>query len=335
MPTDDDAEVDVAFERVVTDAVDNHAFVVPAKVVNDLVRTFSLADVDTALLKLAQRVAAWARPPTSRFHVGAAALGVSGSVYLGVNVELREVPLNHSIHAEQSALVNASSHGERKIIAIATTEAPCGHCRQFMNELRDGLDLRCVTKNWRLTLRDLLPHAFGPMDLLEGDETGGTLMLEDQGKLGKSWGSEAATVVHRDEDAGVEDAVSTPRPVKELVREEDAFWSLAEMAHEALEKAYAPYSKSRAGIAVRTSCGETMTGWTLECAAYNPSMSPLQCVITRMVAQGKSLEDIEHVLLIELDDAHVKYDCTVRLTLAKIAPKAKLLILNYHDEVHG
>ena len=34
-------------------------------------------------------------------------------------------------------------------------------------------------------------------------------------------------------------------------------------------------------------------------------------------------------------DAHVKYDCTVRLTLAKIAPKAKLLILNYHDEVHG
>ena len=31
-------------------------------------------------------------PPTSKFHVGAAALGASGAVYLGVNVELPGLP---------------------------------------------------------------------------------------------------------------------------------------------------------------------------------------------------------------------------------------------------
>ena len=70
----------------------------------------------------------------------------------------------------------------------------------------------------------------------------------------------------------------------------------------------------------------------MECAAYNPSMSPLQVVIARMVAQGKDLSTIEYAVLSEFHDARVKYDCTVRLALAKIAPKAGLVVLNYHRD---
>ena len=58
-------------------------------------------------------------PPTSKFHVGAAALGASGAVYLGVNVELPGLPLNASIHAEQFAVVTAMRAGERALEAIA------------------------------------------------------------------------------------------------------------------------------------------------------------------------------------------------------------------------
>ena len=83
-------------------------------------------------------------PPTSKFHVGAAALGASGAVYLGVNVELPGLPLNASIHAEQFAVVTAMRAGERALEAIATTAAPCGHCRQFMNELRGAASMRVI-----------------------------------------------------------------------------------------------------------------------------------------------------------------------------------------------
>ena len=48
------------------------------------------------------------------------------------------MPLNASIHAEQFAVVTALRAGETALRAIATTAAPCGHCRQFMNELRDA-----------------------------------------------------------------------------------------------------------------------------------------------------------------------------------------------------
>ena len=105
-----------------------------------------------------------------------------------------------------------------------------------------------------------------------------------------------------------------------LGRHGDDWNALAPLALVAMRKAYAPYSSSRAGIAIKTSCGGVFVGWSLECAAYNPSMSPLQVVFARMVAQGKDLSSIEQCLLLECPGAHVKYDCTVRLTLEKMPP---------------
>jgi cytidine deaminase len=127
-------------------------------------------------------------PPTSRFHVGAAALGASGAVYLGVNVELPGLPLNASIHAEQFAVVTAMRAGERALEAIATTAAPCGHCRQFMNELRGAASMRVIIPDGDvggdrkshlvLPLCDLLPHSFGPLDLTHDDSL--PLLLEER-----------------------------------------------------------------------------------------------------------------------------------------------------------
>jgi len=329
-----DAHEDIV-ARVVDDAVARGSFVVLESVVSTTRRALSTDDADALLLRFAQSVSRYARPPTSRFHVGAAARGASGNVYLGVNVEISAVPLNHSIHAEQFALVTAMANEERKVEAIATTEAPCGHCRQFMNELRDAGGLRCVTRKWRSPLAELLPHAFGPMDLLDDgeDESARTLLLEKSWVDDSGMNAQFATLayVHGEKVPPSADLM----PLTHLLERHGDDWNaLAPLALEAMRKAYAPYSSSRAGIAIKTSCGGVFVGWSLECAAYNPSMSPLQVVFARMVAQGKDLSSIEQCLLLECPGAHVKYDCTVRLTLEKIAPKASVIVANVgHDNV--
>ena len=322
-----DAHEDV-IARVVDDAVARGSFVILESVVSTTRRALSTDDADALLLRFAQSVSRYARPPTSRFHVGAAARGTSGNVYLGVNVEISAVPLNHSIHAEQFALVTANANDECKLEAIATTDAPCGHCRQFMNELRDAPGLRCVTRKWRSPLAELLPHAFGPMDLLDDGET---LLLEKSSVDASGMNPQFATLayVHGEKSPPSDDLMPLTRL---LERHGDDWNALAPLALEAMRKAYAPYSSSRAGIAIKASCGGTFVGWSMECAAYNPSMSPLQVVFARMVAHGKDLSSIERCLLLECPGAHVKYDCTVRLTLEKIAPKAAVIVANIGHE---
>jgi cytidine deaminase len=90
----------------------------------------------------------------------------SGALYLGANIEIPGNGLNQAVHAEQSALANAFAHAERGIVAIAVIAAPCGHCRQFLNEITGGSQIRVIVKGGATqTLEELLPASFGPKDL--------------------------------------------------------------------------------------------------------------------------------------------------------------------------
>ena len=71
----------------------------------------------------------------SDFHVGAIAEGNSGAVYFGANIEIQGVQLGQTVHAEQSAISHAWMKGETGLKNITINYTPCGHCRQFMNEL--------------------------------------------------------------------------------------------------------------------------------------------------------------------------------------------------------
>ena len=259
-------------------------------------------------------------PPTSKFHVGAAALGASGAVYLGVNVELPGLPLNASIHAEQFAVVTAMRAGERALEAIATTAAPCGHCRQFMKELRGAASINVIIpdpndkerqrRHLVLPLCDLLPHSFGPLDLTHDDSL--PLMLEERhNKLRFAPGSipEASGATELDGAA--------------------AALALAEA-----NKAYAPYSDSPAGLALVDSDGVVHTGRSVESAAYNPTMSPLHAALVAAVgsagmgdANGGEWRRIESATLVEINGAPVQYAGTVALILSTIAPRAKLNVI--------
>ena len=265
-------------------------------------------------------------PPTSKFHVGAAALGASGAVYLGVNVELPGLPLNASIHAEQFAVVTAMRAGERALEAIATTAAPCGHCRQFMNELRGAASMRVIIpdpgdaatnarkRHLVLPLCDLLPHSFGPLDLTRDESL--PLMLEErhnglrfaQGSIIPG-GSGAAT-------DGELDAAA------------------AELALTEANAAYAPYSASPAGLALVDDDGVMHAGRSVESAAYNPTMSPLHAALVAAVgsagmgdANGGEWGRIESATLVEMSGAPVQYAGTVALILKTIAPRARLNVI--------
>ena len=123
------------------------------------------------LISLAQGARKNAYAPYSKYAVGSAVLADSGEYYDGVNVENAAYP--SSMCAERSAIFKAVSGGERKIAAIAVvTEnggSPCGACRQVISEFGKDVVVIMVREDGEVmletSLRDFLPHSFGPGDL--------------------------------------------------------------------------------------------------------------------------------------------------------------------------
>lgn len=125
------------------------------------------------LVQTALNVRRWAYAPYSNYLVGAALLTTSGKMYDGCNIENAAFPV--TICAERVAVFKAVSEGERDIEAIAVVSekggAPCGSCRQVLNEFGPTMQVIMVDPNGNITqettLDTLLPGAFGPKDLLE------------------------------------------------------------------------------------------------------------------------------------------------------------------------
>ena len=90
-------------------------------------------------------------------------LGASGRLYVGVNLEFPCLPLHNSVHAEQFLVVNALQHGERELVKLAVSAAPCGHCRQFLSELccavREAAALSCVVPAPQQPVHSCVVHA--------------------------------------------------------------------------------------------------------------------------------------------------------------------------------
>jgi len=131
------------------------------------------------LVAKAREVREHAYAPYSRFKVGAAVVGGSGTVYVGVNVENACYPAG--ICAERSAVSSAVAAGETSIIACAVitegTEpsAPCGVCRQVLAEFGQemkifiaGVDPSIPTRT--LGLKALLPEQFDSRALIQDAE---------------------------------------------------------------------------------------------------------------------------------------------------------------------
>ncbi|HSM92958.1 MAG TPA: cytidine deaminase [Anaeromyxobacteraceae bacterium] len=136
----------------------------------------SAGEVSTELLeeliRRARRASEVAYCRYSQFPVGAALLTATGRIQTGCNVENASYGL--TCCAERSAVFAMVGQGERAFQAIviytpkATPTAPCGACRQVLNEF--GADALVVSacdgpelRRWRMS--ELLPDAFGPGNL--------------------------------------------------------------------------------------------------------------------------------------------------------------------------
>lgn len=130
--------------------------------------------VHAHLADAARRGAAHAYCPYSHFRVGAAVLTDDGGISWGGNVENASYGL--TICAERNAVFQAvaQSAGPTVIRAVViytpTPEptAPCGACRQVINEFGPDAEVRSICdgpRELRFRLSELLPAAFGPGSL--------------------------------------------------------------------------------------------------------------------------------------------------------------------------
>lgn len=133
-----------------------------------------------ALINAAREAAKGAYAPYSNFHVGAAILLTDGRVVTGANFENASYGL--SLCAETVAIAKIANDGLLaevvEVAVIGGTGAgpvrPCGRCRQILNEAAQignrDIVIHCSSGDGstieRHMLSALLPHAFGPKDLI-------------------------------------------------------------------------------------------------------------------------------------------------------------------------
>lgn len=261
-------------------------------------------DLEELMVRLLPLATIYAVAPVSQFRVGAVAMaGEQGAqdhadrfdLFMGANMEFIHQPLNQTIHAEQSVAIHAWHRGAQYLHAVAVSEAPCGYCRQFLYEFEKNAEMMVITpdrKNLtyrKVLLSDLLPEAFGPLDL--GNRTG--LM---------------ASI-----------AVDRGLRLKAAVKDRTV-----EVALSAAEKSYAPYTQNFAGCALQTRTGEIYAGRYVESAAYNPSLLPLQSAILCMnMAMIEENHSIQRAVLVEKPTA-VSQRKACELLLGSWAPEIDL-----------
>lgn len=146
------------------------------------------------LIEAARAAALNAYVPYSCFPVGAAVLTANGEIVPGVNIENASYGL--TVCGERVAIFAAAALGHRELVAVAVSAprapgtAPCGACRQVMNEFRPRngelvvlLDHRDHIE--RVALSALLPRSFSPHDLerAEQEETPERSAAETSGNL--------------------------------------------------------------------------------------------------------------------------------------------------------
>jgi cytidine deaminase len=151
-----------------------------------------LTEEQRKALDEAERIMQNAYIPYSRFAVGACLVMEDGTLVSGANVE--NAAYGSAICAERSAVMHANALGKRvfrgvaviargegaeEVAAEETIAGPCGSCRQVLYEMAEvgendpwvvlsSSDKSAVVIT---TVRDLLPHGFGPRNLqLDVDE---------------------------------------------------------------------------------------------------------------------------------------------------------------------
>ena len=126
-------------------------------------------DIDwAALQKAAVDALTHSYSPYSNYPVGVAGFADDGRMVWGANIENASYGL--TLCAECSMVSHLFATGGGRLVAVACVDGkgdplmPCGRCRQLLYE-HGGPDMQLMTPEGVLTMREVLPQAFGPEHL--------------------------------------------------------------------------------------------------------------------------------------------------------------------------
>eukprot|EP00040_Diaphanoeca_grandis_P001262 m.17953 g.17953 ORF g.17953 m.17953 type:complete len:331 (+) comp11757_c0_seq1:141-1133(+) len=266
---------------------------------NEITKELDIS-VDNLLRTLPSMVKSNQNIAISKFEVGVVALGESGSIYFGRNIELPGTPIANTTHAEQFTVVNAYLRGETGLVKMGMFVPPCGHCRQFMNEMMGADQLEIVQFNQltgaeeSILLSGYLPQSFGPADL------------------------------------GITEALFSPvnNNLRLSTPSDD---ELAQRALFEANRSYAPYSKCPSGLAFETTDGKIYSGCYIENAAFNPSYPAFQAALVSYISSTNAFDfdDIKRVVYVQQLDVPdgVCYIGVIDSLVAAVAPFASVDII--------
>ncbi len=167
------------------------------------------------------------------------------------------------------------------------TKPPCGHCRQFLYEFAEGHDIE--------------------------------ILLPGQPAMTLS-----ALLPH---PFGPRDLNVTEGPLNRTKIAIQTVEGVAQAARYAAANAYAPYSNSPSGVAIRSRRGNVYRGSYIENAAFNPSLPPLQVALVAMAMANEDFSDIAEVVLAEAANNSISQLSATKSLLAAIAPRAEFRLL--------
>jgi len=274
--------------------------------------------IESLMIMLLPIAASFSRAPISLFNVGAIAQGADCfsdgfyNLYLGANYEFENQALCHSVHAEQAAIANAWRHDEATVKSIATSAAPCGHCRQFLYEVAgtrsfailmpkinaEEID-QIIEENSifdRIELTQLLPDAFGPTDL------GCDRLLMEQGFVSN----------HLELNQTSDDP-------------------LVHMALQAANLSYAPYTANFSGCVIEMNSGQRFVGRYAENAAHNPSLLAFSSALchANLSENGIVEKNMKRVVMVE----HVTKSCQRNVTDILVSACDNKLEFEYYSAI--
>ena len=147
----------------------------------------ALTPLQKNLLEKASEVMETAYNPYSNFFVGAALHSLPSEIITGSNFE--NAAYGSTICAERSAVLRANAMGLRSFDKVAIigrgkeynsleVVSPCGSCRQVLYEVSQisKMDLEIIMSSSKkdkiivATIEELLPLAFGPLNLGLGEK---------------------------------------------------------------------------------------------------------------------------------------------------------------------
>lgn len=259
--------------------------VIPRTVTNAIASELG-CDVPRLTQLLLPFAACFSEAAVSSYAAAAVAEGHSGSLYFGANGELPGLPMNLTIHAEQTALINAWENGESALNRLAISAPPCGQCRQFLYEMEaaDQLSVLLVDRPPQ-TLIQLLPDPFGPGNL----GLSSRLMREDVEPL--------ELKRHAENDEVVQTTLAAAR------------------------RSYAPYSRALAAVSLVSTRGAVYTGRYAESAAFNPSVLPVTSALAMLRLRGGTTTDIMRAVLVE-STTQISHEGITRLVLDSVCAAA-------------